>query len=920
MSVFSVFQKFISNAGPSHLKSDFFNSLPLAGLLLKVAGNKFIIVNATDAYCKLTSTSREFLIGKQVPEAFPNNSEDTWKPIEASFIKTINTGEPELIEIQRYDIVDPDSGEMQEKYWQIQNYAVRELSSEDSIYIWNLVVDKTAEILFKRRKKELETEKRQITEQHRFFIEGNSDGLYSLDREGNFLSINEGLLKITDTPEEELLQMDFLPFCASHDRERILEYFKKVIGGESQKFEGNIVSAKGREMVLSIDLLPMRIDGQIRGAYGIAKDITSLRTSEKELNRKKEFLELYSQIIDLLVGHGIDSNNLEYIFGEIGQTLDADLIYYLGEPLEDLEGNPVISEIIHWNRKSAKPKLSSPNPGWFNKLKSILGPFQYDAPEMFEPGNCDTPEQRELLEENDIESLIILPVFIKEGLLGIVGIENRFKKRAWKAEEKEFLRSLLKSVVSFVEKKKSDLVIGKKEEELLRTEKKFEFLVQEGSDLLGILEADGTYKFVSASSSRVLGISPQEFIGRNAFDFIHPEDKDFVFAQISSISSQKHIHTLPFRFRNAQGQWRWIETTATNLLDVPEIEGIITNSRDVTKELERTREIKDLNDRYRLAAKASHDLLYDWDLITDEVTRYIEGKEAMFGYSLEKMKERSFWKEQIHPEDRHTYINDIKAALENSNASKMNSQYRFQRRDDSYANIIDRGHIIRDENGEAIRLIGATSDISEVISGRDAVKLANIRFNYAMKATREMIWDWNIKDDIIHRNKAFKKLYGYDKDKNSVENFWFDKIVLKDRERVKKSLYAAVGDPEVSEWKEEYRFLKLSGEKAYVIDRGFIIRDAHGMATRMVGATLDVSESRRMVKEIKKQNKILKEIAWEQAHVVRGPLTRLKGLVELVKLEVYDEWSQEELIDLINDSANELDEVVIKIIRKTEKV
>ncbi|MBZ9728660.1 PAS domain-containing protein [Salegentibacter sp. JZCK2] len=885
-----------------------------------MVGNKFIIVNATDAYCKLANTSREFLIGKQVPEAFPNDSEANGKRIEASFNKAILTGEPEQIEILRYDLTDPDSGEKEEKYWQIQSFAVSGPAAENSIYIWNIIVDKTAEIFLKQRKKELETEKKQRTEQDRFFIEGNSDALYSLDREGNFLSINEGLLELTETSEEELLQMDFLPFCAQHDRERTVSFFKKAVAGEPQRFEGDFVSAKGRKMILSIDLLPMKVDGEVLGAYGIAKDITSLRTSEKDLNQKKEFLDLYSRIIDLLVAHGVESVNLEYIFGEIGQTSDADVIYYLGESLEDLDEKPVISEIIQWRRKSVKTEFSHPDLSWSEKLKKLFGPFQYDAPQMLEPDNCHTREQRELLKENGIKSLIILPVFINNELFGLVGIENRFKKRVWQTEEQEFLRSILKNVVSFVEKRISNIETRRKKQELLKTEKKFEFLVQEGLDLIGILEADGTYKFVGASSSRVLGISPQEFVGRNAFDFIHPEDKDFMFAQFSSISSRKHLHIQPFRFRNAKGQWRWIETTATNLLEAPEIEGIITNSRDVTEKFERAREIKDLNDRYRLAAKATHDLMYDWDLVADEVTRYIEGKESMFGYSLEKMEEISFWREQIHPEDRHSYIKELKAALKNFNASKMNTQYRFQRSDGSYASIIDRGHIIRDGNGKAIRLIGATSDISEIISNRDALKLANVRFNYAMKATREMIWDWNIKDDIIIRSKAFKKLYGYDEDKHSVEDFWFDKIVQKDRERVKKSLYAAVKNPKVSEWKEEYRFLKLSGEKAFVIDRGFIIRDATGKATRMVGATLDVSESRKLVKEIKKQNKVLREIAWEQAHVVRAPLTRLKGLVELVKLEVYDEWSQKELIDLISDSADELDEVVIKIIRKTEEV
>ena len=88
----------------------------------------------------------------------------------------------------------------------------------------------------------------------------------------------------------------------------------------------------------------------------------------------------------------------------------------------------------------------------------------------------------------------------------------------------------------------------------------------------------------------------------------------------------------------------------------------------------------------------------------------------------------------------------------------------------------------------------------------------------------------------------------------------------------------------------------------------------------MVGALLDVTESREMISEIKKQNEILKKVAWEQAHVVRQPLARLKGLVNILAVEEQEEWTREELLNLIIHSAEELDEVISKIIRKTEEV
>ncbi|HER41227.1 MAG TPA: hypothetical protein ENO10_08405, partial [Salinimicrobium catena] len=249
------------------------------------------------------------------------------------------------------------------------------------------------------------------------------------------------------------------------------------------------------------------------------------------------------------------------------------------------------------------------------------------------------------------------------------------------------------------------------------------------------------------------------------------------------------------------------------------------------------------------------------------------------------------------------------------------TQYRFKRADGTYAHLIDRGMIVRDENGKALRMIGATSDISGLVNRRNALRLANKRFTYAMKATQEMIWDWDFVNNTIERSKSFEKIIGTQKvGQSSPDQSWFEKIDKNDQPRVKESLNKALKDPTVIKWREEYKVSQLDGRNAYVIDRAYIIRDSKGEVIRMVGATLDVSESRRMLKEIKKQNRILKEVAWEQAHVVRAPIARLKGLLNLFDEDYNGEWEKEEILQLIKDSTEELDNIVINIIRKTEGI
>ncbi|TDN93410.1 PAS domain S-box-containing protein [Salegentibacter sp. 24] len=103
------------------LSSEFFNSLPLSCVLLKSEEDKFIIQQVTEAHCNFTGFTRQEVIDKHVPDAFQTNDED-WEHLKASFNKVILTGEPDLMDTMRYDLIEPNSGDLIEIYWQVQNF------------------------------------------------------------------------------------------------------------------------------------------------------------------------------------------------------------------------------------------------------------------------------------------------------------------------------------------------------------------------------------------------------------------------------------------------------------------------------------------------------------------------------------------------------------------------------------------------------------------------------------------------------------------------------------------------------------------------------------------------------------------------------------------------------------------------------
>lgn len=143
------------------------------------------------------------------------------------------------------------------------------------------------------------------------------------------------------------------------------------------------------------------------------------------------------------------------------------------------------------------------------------------------------------------------------------------------------LRSRL---VEAVEKALVEINLRAAEEELRRREEHFRSLIEKASDLITVISPDGTILYESPSIDRILGYTPEEMIGRNAFDFVHPDDLPRIMGIMGrALSIPGGSAIAEYRFRHKDGPWRMIESVGRNLLNDPVVEGLVINSRDVTE-------------------------------------------------------------------------------------------------------------------------------------------------------------------------------------------------------------------------------------------------------------------------------------------------------------------------------------------------
>lgn len=897
-----------------------FASFPLPALVLKPEGSRFLILDANENFLASSGKAKEELTGKYIDEECPENPQSKgfgYYISMASLQKCYASGKKEKVEFRR-EIAT--AREVEKRWYCAQSIPLMDKAGTVDVVLYT-IEDITEKVASRVREKNLQEELLQHREQLLHFVDHNPDGLYSLDCNGKFTTANEGLSQLTQVSQEDLLQMDFLPFCK--DREQVLGYFRRAITGNNVTFESDFVSAKGKEMILRISLVPNRLGDKIVGVYGIAKDVTGMRQSEKLVQERRKFLEVNASFIKSLLENELEDKALEEAFAIVGKTVAVDRMYYFGAEKDGKSGDTYISQKIEWTSANASAQIDNPEFQQMPvaKVEQIMGPLNKNLPFTARLSELEEGDLKDLFIDQEIRSMLLLPVFLKNQLYGFIGFDDCTRERAWSKDEIDFLQSLAHYFTNALEKKSAETTVLQKEEELRKSEQKFKALVQEGSDLIAIIDMAGNFLFISNTTSSILGATPDKFLGANVFNFIHPEDRDRVKSEFNELAVKKQKRSKPFRFRDDNGAWRWIETAATNLIDDPAVGGIVLNSRDITTIIEQAREIEQINERYRLAAAATNDLIYDWDLETNNIIRFHRGVKDIFGYSEKEIDEEDFWTKNVHPREREREALKLKQALNDKKRDTIRTEYRFRRADGTYAKVTDKGYILRNSEGKAVRIIGAATDVSDITAKEEELRLANKRFKMAMKATNEIIWDWDVKNDYVIRSEAFQKIYGYDSDQtSSVNSFWLSKISSKDRKRVRTSLFTALKNKQQKKWREEYCLKKGNGELAHLIDRGYIVRDHNGNATRVVGALLDVTESRRLIREIRKQNEGLKEIAWKQSHEVRAPLARLKGLLYLLRSGDFEDLSQKEILDHIFCSADELDRIIREIVAKSEKI
>jgi PAS domain S-box-containing protein len=184
----------------------------------------------------------------------------------------------------------------------------------------------------------------------------------------------------------------------------------------------------------------------------------------------------------------------------------------------------------------------------------------------------------------NIGSYLGAPIFLSDGAFFGTLCAVDAEPRPFSREQVNLMVMLARLVATELERDRELVERNRVESALRASERRFRSLVQNAFDVITIISAAGTISYESPSIERILGYTPEDLIGSDAFTFVHPDDAAEVRDRfLASLDVPGSHELVTFRFRHKDGSWRWLEGIGTNLLDDPNVRGIVFNSRDVTE-------------------------------------------------------------------------------------------------------------------------------------------------------------------------------------------------------------------------------------------------------------------------------------------------------------------------------------------------
>ena len=284
-------------------------------------------------------------------------------------------------------------------------------------------------------------------------------------------------------------------------------------------------------------------------------------------------------------------------------------------------------------------------------------------------------------------------------------------------------------------------------------------LLKNAGDVTAVLSRDGLFEYVCGASQRVFGYEADLVVGTAMLDCVHPDDRAEAarrLAQRIAAPADESSGSMIYRLRHADGQWRHVEACAHNLLDDPDVRGIVVNVRDITDRVEAEQRLRASEARYHTLAESAPVGIFQADAegrITFANARFA----AIAGLSPEDVLGHG-WLSAVHPDDRPRLEAEWARCL--GEGRPMLIDLRFRGPEGTVTSVLCQSSPLTDAEGNRQGCVGTITDMSEYVRTAEALLMAEARTSSIVDTAADAILTID-EEGIVHSfNRAAEEMFG----------------------------------------------------------------------------------------------------------------------------------------------------------------
>lgn len=427
---------------------------------------------------------------------------------------------------------------------------------------------------------------------------------------------------------------------------------------------------------------------------------------------------------------------------------------------------------------------------------------------------------------------------------------------------------------------------------LLETEKRFEYLFDEVESLaVQGYDKTGKIKFWNKASENLYGFSRDEAIGKKIWDLIIPDE---LIPQVKSTIQKmtktgKSTGAEELYLKHKSGKLVPVYSNHT-LITLPGKESeIFCIDIDLSDQKNAESKLKTSESLLNEAQKISKMGNWNFDFTNDLLT-WSDGLYDVFGADRNTFLETHGSFVNLIHESHKEFVQQTSKHTQKTGEPFV-IQYPITTPDGKEKIIEEHGYAEKDENGKIVRLYGTAQDVTDQIIAKESLKLANQRYEYATKATADILFDFDIKKQLISWGENADQIFG-----EKIEQFGFITSsnefmgLFKDPEQMIEEANAAIKNKELIKWSAEKSIRFYNGTYGVFSIKSFLLRNKNGIAYRAIGALQNITKQ----KNKETRDNILKQIRTifnSKMPIEESLKEALKVICTFANLEMGELWN-----------------------------